>query len=183
MSLTGHLTACHVNSPLISGFSILGFIDIGHCFVSEINCYYYTLVNCFLIILPKPLLTSLSKNSTGRCKSALHGFMERIIGKVQERVLSADLDHNIPKSQLANRTIILPHCTRDKFGEIMANNGGRIYALFDELVSFFSTMNMYSSSKATVQDNREYQDFLKMFTGKAKTRETGKLPTISMQNW
>ena len=55
----------------------------------------------------------------------------------------------------------------------MANNGGRIYGLFDELVSFFSTMNMYSSSKGSVQDNREYQDFLKMFTGKAKTRETG----------
>ena len=75
--------------------------------------------------------------------------------------------------QIANRTIILPHFTWDKFGEIMANNGGRIYGLFDELVSFFSTMNMYSSSKGSVQDNREYQDFLKMFTGKAKTRETG----------
>ena len=75
--------------------------------------------------------------------------------------------------KISNRTIILPHCTWEKFGEIMANNGGRVYGLFDELVSFFSTMNMYSSSKGSVQDNREYQDFLKMFTGKAKTRETG----------
>ncbi|CAB3990569.1 Hypothetical predicted protein [Paramuricea clavata] len=33
-------------------------------------------------------------------------------------------------------------------------------------------MDMYSSAKGQVQDNREYQDFLKMFTGKAKTRET-----------
>ena len=58
----------------------------------------------------------------------------------------------------------------------MANNGGRVYGLFDELVSFFSTMNMYSSSKGSVQDNQEHQDFLKMFTGprhQAKTRETG----------
>ena len=55
----------------------------------------------------------------------------------------------------------------------MANNGERIYGLFDELVSFFSTMNMYSSSKAAVQDNRECQDFPKMFTKKAKTREIG----------
>ena len=67
--------------------------------------------------------------------------------------------------------MILPHCTWDKFGDILANNGGRVYGLFDELVSFFSTMNMYSSSKS---DNREYQDFLKMFTGKAKHRETSK---------
>ncbi len=34
-------------------------------------------------------------------------------------------------------------------------------------------MNMYSASKTQVQDNREYQDFLQMFTGKAKNRETG----------
>ncbi len=77
--------------------------------------------------------------------------------------------------------MILPHCTWDKFGEILANNGGRIYGLFDELVSFFSTMNMYSSSKGQVQDNREYQDFLKMFTGKAKTRETGTCLSQSLQ--
>ena len=99
--------------------------------------------------------------------------MQRINEKVQEKVLSEDVDHNIQKSQLADRTTVLPHCTWDKFGKIMANNGGRIYGLFDKLVSFFSTMNMYLSSKAMVQDNREYQDFLKMFTGKAKTRETG----------
>jgi hypothetical protein len=96
-----------------------------------------------------------------------------LIEKVRDKVRSDDLPEDVPKSQILNRTLILPHCTWDKFGEIMANNGGRIYGLFDELVSFFSTMNMYSSSKATVQDNREYQDFLKMFTGKVKTRETG----------
>jgi hypothetical protein len=73
-----------------------------------------------------------------------------------------------------SRTIILPHCTWDKFGEILANNGGKLFGLFDEMISFFSTMNMYSSSRSAVQDNREYQDFLKMFTGKAKTRETSK---------
>ena len=34
-------------------------------------------------------------------------------------------------------------------------------------------MNMYLSLKTAVQDDWEYQDFLKMFTGKGKTRETG----------
>ena len=46
--------------------------------------------------------------------------------------------------------------------------------LFDELLSFFSTMNMYSSVKMQVSDTKEYQDFLQMYTGKAKTRETRK---------
>ena len=80
----------------------------------------------------------------------------------------------------ALRTMILPHCTWDKFGDILANNGGRIYGLFDELISFFATMNMYSSSRSSVQDNREYQDFLKMFTGKSKNRETSKRLNIKI---
>ena len=69
---------------------------------------------------------------------------------------------------------LLPHCTWDKFGDLLAQNGGKIYGLFDELISFFSSMNMYSASKSAVQDNREYQDFLQLFTGKAKNRETSK---------
>jgi hypothetical protein len=87
-----------------------------------------------------------------------------LVEKVENRLKT--LNHK-------RRQMILPHCTWEKFGEILAINGGRIYGLFDELISFFSTMNMYSSAKGQVQDNREYQDFLKMFTGKAKTRETG----------
>ncbi|CAB4036868.1 Hypothetical predicted protein, partial [Paramuricea clavata] len=107
---------------------------------------------------------------TGRCKSALHHFLENLIEKVHNNVPSATKGEN--GISLSPGTMLLPHCTWEKFGDILANNGGRIYGLFDELVSFFSTMNMYSSSKSTVQDNREYQDFLKMFTGKAKNRET-----------
>ncbi len=70
------------------------------------------------------------------------------------------------------KTVFLPHCTWDKFGDIMANSGGRCMGLFDELVSFFATMNMYSSTKMQVSDTKEYQDFLQMYTGKSKTRET-----------
>ena len=54
----------------------------------------------------------------------------------------------------------LPHCTWDKFGELLAENGGRLLGLFDELMAFFATMNMYSSHKM-------------QSSGKAKTRETG----------
>lgn len=70
------------------------------------------------------------------------------------------------------KPMIMPHCTWDKFGDILANSGA---GLFDELVSFFSTMNMYSATKLQVSNTKEYQDFLQMYTGKAKTRETGML--------
>ncbi len=71
------------------------------------------------------------------------------------------------------KPVFLPHRTWDKFGDILANSGGRCVGLFDELVSFFATMNMYSSTKMQLSDTKEYQDFLQMYTGKTKTRETG----------
>ena len=73
------------------------------------------------------------------------------------------------------KTIFLPHCTWDKFGDILANSGGRSLGLFDELTAFFSTMNMYSSVKMQISDTKEYQDFLQMYTGKSKSRESSKL--------
>jgi len=72
--------------------------------------------------------------------------------------------------EMQPRTMFLPHCTWDKMGEIMANAGGRCMGLFDELLSLFSTMNMYSSVKMQVFDTKEFQDFLQMYTGKAKKK-------------
>ena len=52
------------------------------------------------------------------------------------------------------KTIFFPHCTWDKFGEILANVGGISFGLFDELAAFFSTMNMYSSVKMEISDQK-----------------------------
>ena len=101
----------------------------------------------------------------GRCKSTFHQFLTDTMERV--KVAVANLGEQ-PK------TMFLPHCTWDKFGEILANAGGRSFGLFDELTSFFSTMNMYSSVKMQISDTKEYQDFLQLFTGKSKTRETSK---------
>jgi len=85
-----------------------------------------------------------------------------------------NVQHKAAQRGLKPKTVFLPHCTWDKLGDILANAGGRCMGLFDELLSFFSTMNMYSSVKMQVSDTKEYQDFLQMYTGKAKTRETHK---------
>jgi hypothetical protein len=100
----------------------------------------------------------------GRCKSAFHQFLYDMMQDVIEMV-------HVSGNQ--TKPIFLPHCTWDKFGDILANSGGRCVGLFDELVSFFATMNMYSSTKMQLSDTKEYQDFLQMYTGKTKTRETG----------
>lgn len=100
----------------------------------------------------------------GRCKSSFHQFLHRVMENVEANL---KLRGECPKQ------IFLPHCTWDKFGDILANSGGRSMGLFDEIVSFFATMNMYSSNKMQVSDTKEYQDFLQMHTGKTKSRETG----------
>lgn len=90
-------------------------------------------------------------------------FLTQILEKLADRVEV--------RGQKA-RQMLLPHCTWDKFGEILSESGARSLGLFDEL-SFFATMNMYSSHKMQLSDTREFQDFLQLFTGKSKTRETG----------
>ncbi len=144
-----------------------------YAFHSNFNDFLKLRVQAVLVrMLSKLLILKINYFLTGRCKSALHKFIENVMEKVSDNVSKTKRKNGITQCP---GTMILPHCTWDKFGDILANNGGRLYGLFDELVSFFSTMNMYSSSKSSVQDNREYQDFLKMFTGKAKNRETSKL--------
>lgn len=69
--------------------------------------------------------------------------------------------------------MMLTNCTWEKFGDIMAQAGGRQLGLFDELTSFFASMNMYSSQKGQVSNTKEYTDLLQIFTGKNRTRETG----------
>ena len=92
------------------------------------------------------------------------------------------VQHRAAQRGLKPKTVFLPHCTWDKLGDILANAGGRCMGLFDELLSFFSTMNMYSSVKMQVSDTKEYQDFLQMYTGKAKTRETREFMIILTRN-
>jgi len=68
------------------------------------------------------------------------------------------------------KLMVLPHCAWNKFGDLLANSGGRCLGLFDEMMSFFATMNMYSSTKLQISDTHKYQDFLHR---KSKSRKTG----------
>ena len=65
------------------------------------------------------------------------------------------------------KDMFLPHCTWDKFGDILVNSGGRSVGLYDEIVSFFSTMNMYSSAKLQVSDTN-IKTFFKCTQAKPK---------------
>ena len=61
---------------------------------------------------------------------------------------------------MSAKSMILRHCTWDKYGDLFADGGERLLWLFDDYMSFFTTMNMYSSNKMQVLHMREYKDFL-----------------------
>ena len=67
----------------------------------------------------------------GRCKSAFHEFLVDILELVADR---------FEVNGVKFRQMVLPHYTWDKFGELLAESGGRSLGLFNELMSFFSTM-------------------------------------------
>ena len=52
-------------------------------------------------------------------------ILELVAGRVILRGVSA-------------KSMVLPYCTWDKFGEILADGAGRSLGLFDELMSFFT---------------------------------------------
>lgn len=65
----------------------------------------------------------------------------------------------------------MPHCTWDKFWDTLGNSGARSFGLFDDLMSFFDTMNVYSTTQENISNIKEYQDFLELFRGRPKLRE------------
>lgn len=84
----------------------------------------------------------------GRCKSTFYHCLKEVLDKV-----NIECQQEVKQA----KPMQLPHCTWDKFGDILANSGTRCIGLFDELVSF-STMNMYSATKLKASDTKEYQE-------------------------
>ena len=48
---------------------------------------------------------------------------------------------------MSTKSMILPYCTWDKYGDLFADGGERLLWLFHDCMSFVTTMNMYSSTK------------------------------------
>jgi len=57
----------------------------------------------------------------------------------------------------------------------MAINGGRILCLSDELMSFFTTTSLFSIGKGKTCNDTNQAEFLSMFNGGSKRRETSKI--------
>ena len=62
-------------------------------------------------------------------------------------------------------------------GALIAENGGRQLALFDELSAFFIKIKLYSSRGLT--DSHELAMFLELYNANPWTRTTGMTPDLS----
>ena len=104
---------------------------------------------------------------SGQNESAFHQYLIDTMNVVQ---CMADKRHH----NLKVESMCIPHCTRDKFWDTLRNSGARSFGLFDDLMSFFDTMNVYSTTQENISNIKEYQDFLELFRGRPKLRENSK---------
>jgi ABC-type Na+ transport system ATPase subunit NatA len=68
--------------------------------------------------------------------------------------------------------------TLEKLGVLMSENNGKLLGLYDELLMFFSQMNIFHGKNIT--DSRELSVFLQLFGGKSWSRKTGKNAHITV---
>lgn len=66
---------------------------------------------------------------------------------------------------------LLMDATFEKMGVLMAENGGRLLGLFDELSAFLTKIKLYSSRGLT--DSHELAMFLELYNSNPWTRTTG----------
>jgi hypothetical protein len=66
---------------------------------------------------------------------------------------------------------LLMDATFEKMGALMAENGGRMLGMFDELSSFLTKIKLYSSRGLT--DSHELAMFLELYNSIQWTRTTG----------
>lgn len=98
-----------------------------------------------------------------RCESTFHQFLTDMMERL--RVTVANLGEQ-PKHPTAHGT------SSEKSWQMQ--EAVYLAYLMNSLRFSQPRTYMYSSEKMQISDTKEYQDFLQLFTGKSKTRETSK---------
>ena len=75
----------------------------------------------------------------------------------------------------ADPSWLLSDATFEKMGVLMAENGGRLLGLYDEMSAFLTKIKLYSSRGLT--DSHELAMFLELYNANPWTRTTGWLLT------
>ena len=98
---------------------------------------------------------------TGSGKSPLYGFLVELISNVRSCV------HNCP-----HPAWLLDDVSYEKMGDLMSGNDGRMLAMYDELTSFLSQLNIYRGKG--IIESHDLSSFLSLYNAKSWNRATGK---------
>jgi hypothetical protein len=116
----------------------------------------------------EPALVWLSINMpTGSTKSALFQYLNNVILEVRKKCDYKAMDP----------AWLLGDATCEKMGDLMANNGGRLLGLYDELTSFLTQLNLYRRKGLTL--THELALLLQLYNGHSWVRNTGKMASLT----
>lgn len=96
---------------------------------------------------------------TGSGKSPLCMYIAKLLSDVKEKIGDRS-------------SWLVEDATFEKMGELMSQNGGRIFGMYDELTTFLTQINLYRGRG--LADSHELALFLQLYNGYAWTRNTGK---------
>ena len=100
---------------------------------------------------------------TGSGKSPLCAYISKLLKRVHEKC--------------GGRTSwLVEDATFEKMGAIMADNGCRIFGMYDELTTFLTQINLYKGRG--LADSHELALFLQLYNGHPWTRNTGTDTTL-----
>lgn len=69
---------------------------------------------------------------------------------------------------------LLQDATFEKMGVLMAENSGRLLAMYDELSAFLTKVNLFRGR--SLADSHDLAIFLELYNASSWTRATGKIP-------
>lgn len=101
---------------------------------------------------------------TGSGKSPLCAYISKLLKRVQEKCGRST-------------SWLVEDATFEKMGAIMADNGCRIFGMYDELTTFLTQINLYKG--CGLADSHELVLFLQLYNGHPWTRNTGTIHFVN----
>ena len=98
---------------------------------------------------------------TGSTKSSLYHYLNSVLQQVRRR----------SGCTASHPAWLLGGATCEKMGDKMAENGGRLLGLYDELTTFLTQLNLYRGKGLSL--THEMAVFLQLYNGHAWTHATG----------
>ena len=98
---------------------------------------------------------------TGSGKSSLFTFLLGLLRNVRQSCNRKDI----------HLSWTVEEASFEKMGALMAENDGKLLGLYDELSSFLTRINLYSSRG--ISDSHDMATFLMLYNGHPWTRRTG----------